>query len=98
MEMSIAQKTKEPLLSRMRVSGNLVFESKTPSNQEVGKAIASAVKSDEKLVVVKRISTAFGARKAAFEACVYDDHEAMTATEPHPRKKEGAQEKKEEKA
>jgi len=87
MEMSISQKTKEPLLSRMRVCGNLTFEATTPSKDELKKAIAAALKADENLVVVKKIDNAFGKRAAKFEACVYDDEKIMATVEPKPKKK-----------
>ncbi|HIH05144.1 TPA: hypothetical protein HA372_03390 [Candidatus Woesearchaeota archaeon] len=92
MELSISQKDKEPLLSRMRVCGELAFESTTPSNAEVRKAVASSIKADEKLVVVRKVHNFFGRRKAAFEVCVYDDDKAMAAIEPAPKKKGGAAE------
>lgn len=87
MELSIAQKHKEQLLSRTRVSGDVTFESKTPTNDEVRKSLAAAAKADEKLVVMKGIYNAFGARKASFSAYVYDDEAALAATEPKPKKK-----------
>ena len=89
--MEITQKTKQPLLSRMSVTGTLVFDSKTPSNADVKKGVASATKTDENLVVIKHIYNTFGAKKAFFEAYVYDDEASLSAIEPKPKKKaEGA--------
>lgn len=85
--MIIAQKTKEPLLSRMSVRGSITFESTTPSNEEVRKAIASQVKSEEKLIVVRRIGTSFGRKHATFDACVYDDEKSLSSIEPSKKKK-----------
>jgi ribosomal protein S24E len=91
MELHIAHKNKEPLLSRTKVSGNMTFESTTPKNDDVRKSIATSTKSEEKLVVVKGIYNAFGAKKATFSAYVYDDEASMSAIEPKPKKKaEGA--------
>jgi ribosomal protein S24E len=87
MELNIAQKTKEPLLSRMSVKGEVTFEAKTPSHEEMRKAVAASTKMDEKLVVVKHIYNNFGARKATFSAVVYDDEAALAAIEPKPKKK-----------
>ncbi len=87
MELHIANKHKEPLLSRTKVSGDMTFEATTPSNDEVRKSLATAAKADEKLVVLKGIYNAFGAKKASFSAYVYDDEAAMAATEPKPKKK-----------
>ena len=87
MELKIAQKHKEQLLSRTKVTGDMTFESTTPKNEDVRKSIASAAKADEKLVVVKGIYNAFGAKKASFSAYVYDDEAAMAAIEPKPKKK-----------
>ena len=87
MEMNIEAKTKEPLLSRLRVSGNLAFEATTPSKAELAKAIAHATKADENLIVVKKIDNSFGKRSAKFEACVYDDEKTLQRVEPKPKKK-----------
>jgi ribosomal protein S24E len=87
MELHIAHKDKEPLLSRMRIAGEVVFESKTPSSDELRKSLATATKADEKLIVVKRIGTRFGMRKASFSAYVYEDEASMNAAEPKPKKK-----------
>jgi ribosomal protein S24E len=87
MELHVEHKNKEPLLSRMSVKGNMTFESKTPTNDEVKKGIASATKADEKLVVVKGIYNSFGAKKASFSALIYDDEASMASIEPKPKKK-----------
>ena len=64
-----------------------LFEGKaTPSNDEIRKAIASELKSDESLVVVKHIYTSFGSPEAVIEAYVYTTKEDMERIEPKTKK------------
>ncbi len=90
MEMKILTKKQEPLLSRLSVNGEIEFDSKTPSKDELRKAMVSQLKADEKMIVIKQIDTAFGARKATFHVLVYDDEKSMAAAEPRPKKKKEA--------
>jgi ribosomal protein S24E len=82
-------KTEEkPLLARKEVAGKMTFEGKaTPSNADVAKAIASELKTDEKLVVVKHIYTAFGSCEAEIQAYVYNTEEDLKKIEPKEKKK-----------
>ncbi len=86
MEMNIEHKIKEPLLSRLRVTGNLTFEATTPSKADLKKAIAHATKAEESLIVVKQIDNAFGKKSAKFEANIYDNEKDMQRIEPKPKK------------
>ncbi len=90
MELHIEHKIKEPLLSRLRVTGNLTFEATTPSKADVKKAIVSATKMEENLTVVKQIDNAFGKKNAKFEAYIYDNEKDMQRIEPKPKKKADA--------
>ena len=90
MNLEITEKNELPLLSRTEVSGKLAFENKTPSNDEVKKEIASKMKSDEALVVMKRILTHYGEQTGEFEAYVYKDQKSLERVEPKKKeKKEG---------
>lgn len=95
--MEILEKKEEPLLSRVSVKASVVFETATPSNEEVAKQIASALKKDVKLVVVKKIQTHYGERTADIDAFVYDSEQALKQAEPQPKKKEKPGEKAEKK-
>jgi ribosomal protein S24E len=86
----------KPLLARKEVKAKVAFIGKaTPSNDDVRKAIASELKVEEKVVVMKHIYTAFGSSEADVEAYVYNSKEELEKFEPRKKKKE---EKKEEDA
>ncbi len=89
MAITIKNTEEKPLLARKEIEGHMMFEGKsTPSNADVTKAIASELKTDEKLVVVKHIYTAFGSCEANISAYVYDTEEALKKFEPKNKKEE----------
>ena len=86
MAVKIEKTEEKPLLGRKEVSGKLTFQGKaTPSNADVAKEIASELKTDEKLVVMKHIYTGFGTCEAEIEAYVYDTEEDLKKIEPKKR-------------
>ena len=95
MSLKIISQKQEPLLSRTNVKAELTFEQATPSTADVAKQIASAVKKDEKLVVVRKINTHYGSRQADVDAVVYDSEKAKEQVETKPKKQKEAAEKKE---
>lgn len=89
MTIKINKVEEKPLLARKEISGHIMFEGKsTPSNENVRKAIASELKADEKLVIVKHIYTSFGSSEASIEAYVYNTEEDLKRIEPKQKKKE----------
>lgn len=87
MNIKITKTEEKPLLARKEIEGVVIFASaKTPSNDEMGKAIASELKADEKTVLVKHIYTGFGTNEAQFEAYVYKTIEDMKRVEPVTKK------------
>lgn len=89
MALKITSTDEKPLLARKEIKGELSFPEKaTPSNDEVGKAIASQLKVNEKTVVVKHIYTAFGSSDAKVEAYVYNTDEDLKKIEPRVKKTE----------
>jgi len=90
MGLKIVSQKEEKLLSRINVKAELTFEQATPSTQDVAKKIATAVKKDEKLVVVKKIDTHYGTRQADVDAVVYDSEKAKEKIEVIPQKKRKA--------
>jgi ribosomal protein S24E len=82
MELKISNKTEEPLLSRTKLEGEIVFEKATPSAPEVSKSIAKAVGKDEKLIVVRNIYTSYGLKKAKILSYAYENKESMEKIEP----------------
>lgn len=87
MDMKITEKKEEGHLSRVRLTGEIIFESVTPSYEEVRKKISSSVDCDEKLIVIKNIYTKFGLKKASVSAYAYKNEEAMKKIEPKPKEK-----------
>jgi small subunit ribosomal protein S24e len=91
MNLKILEQKEEPLLSRKEIKAELFFEgTATPSNAEVGKNIASQLKVDEKLVVIKKIDTHYGSTEAIVTARAYDSAEAKEKIEPKDKKAEKA--------
>jgi len=87
MNLKITKTEEKPLLARKEIGGIVIFASaKTPSNDEMKKAIASELKVDEKTVLVKHIYTGFGTNEAEFEAYVYKTLEDMKRVEPVTKK------------
>jgi ribosomal protein S24E len=93
MALKIEKTDEKPLLARKEVSGSMTFEGKTtPSNADTAKQIASELKTDEKLVVVKGIYTGFGTNQAKFNAYVYNSAEDLKKIEPKNKKEEAKKE------
>jgi len=88
MAIKIDKTDEKPLLARKEIKGSMIFEGKaTPSNDEVRKAIASELKVDEGVVVVKHIYTSFGSSEAEISAYVYNTKEDLEKIEPKQKKK-----------
>ncbi|MBU1111629.1 MAG: hypothetical protein ABIG93_00570 [archaeon] len=101
MQVTIKNKEENKLLKRTEISGELQFESTTPSNKELTEALAKELKKDLSLVVVKNVYTEFSQRKATFNAVVYADAEAKEKFEmstKHLRKQAEEDKKKAEEA
>lgn len=91
MKLEIKNKKENPLLHRTEIKALLTWEGATPSNEKVKKEIASQLKADEKLVIVKHIYTKFGTTTADVLAYLYEDQESMKTIEflkPSAEKKE----------
>lgn len=101
MDVEITKQRETPLLGRTRVSAVAHFEDKTPSRLELQKAIASKIKKDANLVIIRHIYQRYGKREAKIIAHVYSDDKLIEKLEgkklaaKHKEKKEG--EAKEEK-
>jgi len=93
-ELKITERKEEPLLSRVNLTGEIIFEAATPSYDEVKKKISSSLNCDEKLIVIKNIYAKFGIKKADFLAYIYNNEESMKKIEPKPKEKKKAQEEK----
>lgn len=88
MSSKILDEKSSVLLHRKEVKAEVEYDAAVTSIDAAKKAIASAKKVDESLVVIKRIVPKYGQKKAVVEAYIYDSAEVMAKIEP--RKKEKA--------
>ena len=93
MDVKITEKKEEGPLSRVKLTGEITFESVTPSYVDVKKKISSSLNYDEKLIVIKNIYTKFGLKKASLSAYVYKNEVSMKKIEPKPKEKKAKAEK-----
>ena len=82
MQLNVTGKTEEPLMGRTMVKASIEFEKSTPSYTEATSLIASHLKTDEKLVVIRHIYNEFGHKKAEITAYVYSDESKKQFIEP----------------
>lgn len=87
--MNIVEKKSEPLLSREMLKASIDFDKATPSYQEITSLIASNLKTDEKLISIRHVYTAFGNSKADVVAYVYSDENKKQFIEPKIKEKKG---------
>jgi len=100
MDITITKEREMPLLSRKRYTMELAFKGSTPSRKKIRDSLATKVKADPEVVIVKHVYNRFGSEKAKVIANVYTNKEDMLKyedkklLEKHTEKKEA--EKKEE--
>lgn len=73
MKIKILDKKEQPLMYRQELSLEVEFESEVPSRDFLKKQVAKATKADEKLVIIEKIESQFGVKKAMVVAHVYTD-------------------------
>jgi ribosomal protein S24E len=94
MNLNITHKNNEPLLSRTEVKASMEFDSATPSYADITKAIASGMKTDEKLVAIRTVNNHFGSKTADVLAYVYSDEAKKQLIEPKVKAKKAVAEAK----
>ena len=96
MQINVVEKKPEPLLSRTMLKANIDFDKATPPYNEITSLIATHLKTDEKLVAIRHVYTAFGNRKADVIAYIYSDENKKQSIEPKLKEKKDkkAKEKK----
>ncbi|MBW2963429.1 30S ribosomal protein S24e [Candidatus Woesearchaeota archaeon] len=103
MELKIIEKKENPLLHRIELEAELTATGPTPSNEAVIKALASQLKAEEKMIIIKHIYSRFGTNVSDVLAFLYDNEEKMkeieyikeTKKEAKPAEAPKAEEKKE---
>lgn len=87
MKLTIKKKKSKPLLSRTEVIADIEFTQATPSKEELKEKISSSLKTDAKLVVVKRVSTPFGKKNGEVIAYAYNSESDLKRIEPKQKDK-----------
>jgi len=98
MKLTIKENTHNTLLQRHDVVAALEFDKETPSNAQVTADLAKQLKTEESLVVVKSIATAYAVQTAVVTAVAYENAEAKAKYEvmtKHLRKEEEKRAKEE---
>ena len=98
MELKVMQKKEEPLLSRVRIESQVVFDKVTPSNAEVKSNLAKILGKDEKLIDIKGIYNEYGQKKAKVISYTYDNEEAIKKIKVETKAKGKKEEPTEKKA
>jgi len=98
MELKIISKKEEPLLSRVNVESEIIFEKSTPSKGEIKNELAKVLGKDQKLLAIKGIYMVYGLKKAKILSYVYENEESLNLVEikkKNKTKKEGKEGKAE---
>ena len=87
MELKIAHKKENKLLTRFELTGDVGFTGATPSYDALRKELATHLKVAENLLAIQNISTKFGSTKATFVVHQYSTPESLLAIEPKVKAK-----------
>ncbi len=77
MELKILHKKEEPLLSRTRLEGEVMFDKATPSTKEVKSSVAKSLGKDESLVDIDGIYSQYGQKKAKIICYAYESADVL---------------------
>jgi small subunit ribosomal protein S24e len=110
MEVEVTSEKQNPMLKRREISFKVEHAERgsTPSRAEIRKAVATATKSDENIVFIKKFETRTGTQTAHGTANIYESLEQAKLIEPEyvikrnipsekKKEKEGAEIKEEKK-
>jgi len=97
MDISINEKTENPLLKRTEVRFTVEFEGSTPSRKEVREKLCTLLKSSPELTVIREMKQGFGSKKLLGIARVYSDAEAAKIEHKHILAREKGEKAKKEK-
>jgi small subunit ribosomal protein S24e len=103
MELTMLKERETPLMSRKRYTFEIDFKGATPTRRQIRDAVATKVKGEPELTVIKHIYNRYGVEKAKVITHIYTDKKAMEKFEEKDlldkhleKKKEPKEEKKEE--
>jgi len=77
MELKISHKKEEPLLSRIRLEGEVMFDNSTPSTKDIKSNVAKIIGKDESLVDIKGIYGQYGRKKAKVVCYAYENADVL---------------------
>ena len=77
MTLDILEKTEQVLLARTDILAEKSFEGAVPSRKDIKAELTSKLNLKGELVVIKRIDTAYGFKKAKIFASIYKDEKAL---------------------
>jgi len=81
MKIENVEKKENVVLHRDEVSAQVIFNEATPSRSDIIKALASATKAKEDLVIVRRLQGNYGGGSATLVAHVYKDRASLENVE-----------------
>jgi len=76
-QIKIVANNEKPLLSKKELEAEIAFSTGTPSRTELKKQLATGLKLDQELIVIRKIQQIFGDRKAKLFANIYNTKEDM---------------------
>jgi small subunit ribosomal protein S24e len=84
MKVEVTSERQNPMLKRKEISFKVEHGEKgsTPSRAEIRKAVATATKSDESIVFIKKFETRTGTQTAHGTANIYDSVDQAKLIEP----------------
>jgi small subunit ribosomal protein S24e len=98
MNVEILSSKDNQLLGRKEVEATVSFDSATPKRAELKQAIGGKIAANPDLMVVRRVTSSFGARSVKVLAYVYSSKESLMGVEPkHIKIREGLMQKEEKK-
>jgi len=77
MNIKISHKEEQPLLSRIRITGEISFDKETPSRKKIVESLAKSLDKDAALIDVDMIKTAYGQHSATLTGYAYSDASVM---------------------
>jgi len=90
MNIEVIEDRVNPLLSRREVEVIIIYESGTPKREEVREEVAKKYNVEKERVIVEKMESLFGARKARAHIHIYDSIEyAKKYERKHILKKHG---------
>jgi ribosomal protein S24E len=98
MNVEIISSKDNGLFNRKEVEATVTFDAATPKRAELKQAIGGKVAANPDLMVLRSVSSVFGAKSVRVMAYVYSTKESLMSVEPkHVKIREGLMQKEEKK-